>query len=51
MRTDEDGRTTVPGVFAVGDCASLMQQVAFAVGQAARAAIALNNELVLKAAA
>ena len=51
VRTDEDGRTTVPGVFAVGDCASRMQQVALAVGQAARAAIVLNNELMLEATA
>jgi thioredoxin reductase len=51
VRTDEDGRTTVPGVFAVGDCASVMQQVAVAVGQAAGAAIVLNNELILEAAA
>ncbi|MBI3971841.1 MAG: NAD(P)/FAD-dependent oxidoreductase [Chloroflexi bacterium] len=51
IRTDEDGRTSVPGVFAVGDCASLMQQVAVAVGQATRAAIVLNNELVLEATA
>jgi thioredoxin reductase len=51
IRTDEDGRTTVPGVFAVGDCASLVQQVAAAVGQAARAAVALNNELILEATA
>jgi thioredoxin reductase len=51
IRTDEDGRTSVPGVFAVGDCASLMQQVAVGVGQAARTAIALNNELVLAATA
>ena len=41
----------VPGVFAVGDCASLMQQVAVGVGQATRAAIALNNELLLEATA
>lgn len=51
IRTDEDGRTTVPGVFAVSDCASLMQQVAVGVGQATRAAIVLNNELVLEATA
>ena len=51
IRTDEDGRTTVAGVFAVGDCASHVQQVAVAVGQAVRVAIALNNELVLAAAA
>ncbi len=36
-------------MFTVGDCASLMQQVA--VGQAARAAIVLNNELILEATA
>ena len=41
----------MPGVFAVGDCASRMQQVALAVGQAARAAIVLNNELMLEATA
>jgi thioredoxin reductase len=51
IRTDEDGRTTIPGIFAVGDRATHVQQVAVAVGQAARAAIALNNELVLAAAA
>ena len=51
IRTDEDGRTSVPGVFAVGDCASLMQQVAVGVGQATRTAIALNNELLLQATA
>jgi thioredoxin reductase len=38
-------------VFAVGDCASLMQQVAEGVGQATRTAIALNNELLLQATA
>ena len=51
IRTDEDGRTSVPGVFAVGDCASLMQQVAVGVGQATRTAIVLNNELLLQATA
>ena len=51
IRTDEDGRTSVPGVFAVGDCASLMQQVAVGVGQATRTAIVLNNELLLEATA
>jgi thioredoxin reductase len=51
IRIDEDGRTSVPGVFAVGDCASMMQQVAVGVGQATRTAIALNNELLLQATA
>jgi thioredoxin reductase len=53
IRTDEDGRTSVPGAFAVGDCASpsLLQQVAAGVGQATRAAIVLNNELLLEATA
>jgi thioredoxin reductase len=49
IQADEDGRTSVPGVFAVGDCGNRVQQVAVSVSQATRAAIALNNELLLEA--
>lgn len=48
VQTDDDGHTAVPGVFAVGDCANRVQQVAVAVRQAVRAAIALNNDLLFE---
>lgn len=44
---DETGRTSVPGVWAVGNAAGPAEQVAVAVGGGYRAGFTLNNELVL----
>jgi thioredoxin reductase len=46
VTTDADGRTSVPGVWAVGSCADPSLTVAGAMGHATMTAIALNNALV-----
>jgi thioredoxin reductase (NADPH) len=44
--TDKDQRTSIPGLFAVGDCTPGLAQIAVAAGQAAIAATAVHNELL-----
>lgn len=39
-------RTSIPGLFAVGDCVNLLGQIAVAAGQAAVAATTVHNELM-----
>lgn len=47
LQVDDACRTTVPGVYAAGDCANSVHQVSVAVAQGARAAVTLNNDLIL----
>ncbi len=44
IKVDEEGRTTIPGCFAAGDCVTKYHQIAFAAASGARAAIAINEE-------
>lgn len=46
VQVDEMGRTSVPGVYAAGDLASRMRQIAMAVAQGASAAIGINVDLI-----
>ncbi|SUA78233.1 NADH dehydrogenase [Nocardia otitidiscaviarum] len=46
VRTDANGRTSVPGVFAAGNAADPRLQVISAAGAAAAVAIAVNTDLV-----
>lgn len=46
---DNEYRTSVPGAYAAGDAVTHMHQVVFAAASGARAAIALNNDLMEKA--
>jgi thioredoxin reductase len=46
---DAFGRTTVPGLYAAGDVASQMPQVAGAIADGARAAAAINDDLLAAA--
>jgi thioredoxin reductase len=43
---DAFGRTTVPGLYAAGDVASPMPQVAGAIADGSRAAAAINDDLL-----
>ncbi|MCX6047827.1 MAG: NAD(P)/FAD-dependent oxidoreductase [Chloroflexi bacterium] len=43
---DEQGHTTVAGLYAAGDMTTLLRQVAFAVVQGATAAITINMDLI-----
>lgn len=45
---DREYRTSVEGVYAVGDAVTHLHQIAFAVASGARAAIAINTELTGK---
>ncbi|MBA2812937.1 NAD(P)/FAD-dependent oxidoreductase [Streptomyces sp. KM273126] len=45
---DETGRTTVPGVWAVGNATLMTQQVVHAAGDGYKAAATINNELVME---
>ena len=45
LRVDRQMRTSVPGVFAAGDCTGLPLQVAKAVGEGCVAALAAAQEL------
>lgn len=45
LRTDSDGRTTVPGVWAAGNAANPRAQVITAAGEGSAVAIAINTEL------
>lgn len=47
LETDDEGRTTVPGLWAVGNLADLSAQVLGAAELGSRAAIGINGELVL----
>lgn len=44
--TTAEQRTTIPGIFAVGDCVNLLGQIAVAAGQAAVAATTIHNDLL-----
>ena len=46
VRTDADGRTSVPGVWAAGNAANPRAQVITAAGEGSALAIAINTELV-----
>lgn len=46
VQVDEMGRTSVPGVYAAGDLASRMRQIAMAVAGGASAAIGINVDLI-----
>jgi len=48
IETDDNGQTIVPGVYAAGDAAATMQSVAIATASGARAAAAINAELLLE---
>lgn len=44
--TTQEQRTSVPGLFAVGDCVNLLGQISVAAGQAAVAATTIHNDLL-----
>ena len=46
VEVDELGRTSVPGVYAAGDLANRIRQVAMAVAQGASAAVGINTDLI-----
>ena len=46
VRTDADGRTSVPGVWAAGNATNPRAQVITAAGEGSAAAIAINTALV-----
>jgi len=46
LRTDAEGRTSVPGVWAAGNAANPRAQVITAAGEGSAVAIAINTELV-----
>jgi thioredoxin reductase len=46
LRTDADGRTSVPGVWAAGNAANPRAQVITAAGEGSAVAIAINTELL-----
>ncbi len=47
IKIDAEGRTTVDGCFAAGDCVTKYHQIAFAAASAARAAIAINEDFYM----
>jgi thioredoxin reductase len=47
IKVDEEGRTTIAGCFAAGDCVAKHHQIAFAAAGGARVAIAINDELYM----
>lgn len=49
VRTDENGQTSVPGIYAAGDLASPMQAAIFAAAAGTRAAYRLNYAMNLEA--
>ncbi len=51
VRTDADGRTSVPGVWAAGNAANPRAQVITAAGEGSAVAIAINTALVAEAVA
>ena len=46
IKVDENGRTTVSGVYAAGDAIRIMQQVILAASDGAIAEITINHDLV-----
>lgn len=46
LRTDEFGRTAVPGLYAAGDNSTLMRQVAAAAANGSKAGAFINHELI-----
>ncbi|MBI3542811.1 MAG: NAD(P)/FAD-dependent oxidoreductase, partial [Deltaproteobacteria bacterium] len=44
--TTTEQRTSVGGLFAVGDCVNLLGQISVAAGQAAVAATTIHNDLL-----
>jgi thioredoxin reductase len=46
IKVDEFGRTTIPGVYAAGDCVTVMRSVASAVATGSFAAAMINKELI-----
>jgi thioredoxin reductase (NADPH) len=46
LLTDKDQRTSVPGLYAAGDCVQGLAQISVAAGQAAVAASAIHLELL-----
>lgn len=44
--TTTEQRTSIPGLFAVGDCVNLLAQISVAAGQAAVAATTIHNDLL-----
>lgn len=49
IKVNEEQKTSVPGLFAVGDCVAALAQISVAAGQAAVAATAVHNELLQEA--
>ena len=47
MVIDEDGRTSVPGVFAAGDATTVKKAVVLAAAAGSRAAYSINADLAL----
>lgn len=43
--TDDQQRTNVPGIYAAGDAVEGLDQISYAMGTAARAAVAIHNDL------
>lgn len=48
VETDDSGQSSVPGLYAAGDAGTPVQSVAVATGSGARAAYAMNAELVME---
>jgi thioredoxin reductase (NADPH) len=46
ITTTTEQRTSIPGLFAVGDCVNLLGQISVAAGQAAVAATTIHNDLL-----
>ncbi len=46
IKVDEFGRTTIPGVYAAGDCVTVMRSVASAVATGSFSAAMINKELI-----
>ncbi|MFN8792184.1 MAG: FAD-dependent oxidoreductase [Bdellovibrionales bacterium] len=48
IQTSAHQETSIPGLFAVGDCVNALAQVSVAIGQAALAATRIHHNLVFK---
>jgi thioredoxin reductase len=48
VETDASGQSSVPGLYAAGDAGMPVQSVAVAAGSGARAAYAINAELMME---
>lgn len=51
IKVDTEGRTTISGCYAAGDCVTHHHQIAVAAASGARVAIAINEELYMRDAA